>query len=123
MRRYIDADRLRKDILGLPNCYNGFSDTYDKALIIDRIDEQPSSDVVEADKAQKEIDYWHDKAQSYEQTILKLSLNKADVVEVVRCKDCKWWDNDGDAERCTHKYGGMWAKSDAYCSYGERKEE
>ena len=49
----------------------------------------PSADVVEVDKAQKEIDYWHDKAQSYEQTILKLSLNKADVVEVVRCKDCK----------------------------------
>lgn len=46
----------------------------------------------------------------------------ADVVEVVRCKDCKWWDNDGDAERCTHKYGGMWAKSDAYCSYGERRQ-
>ena len=45
-----------------------------------------------------------------------------DVVEVVRCKDCKWWDNDGDAERCTHKYGGMWAKSDGYCSYGERAD-
>ncbi len=45
--RYIDADRLRKDILGLPNCYNGFSDTYDKALIIDRIDEQPTADVRE----------------------------------------------------------------------------
>ena len=40
----------------------------------------PSADVVEADKAQKEINYWHDKAQSYEQTILKLSLNKADKV-------------------------------------------
>ena len=50
-------------------------------------------------------------------------LNPSDVVEVVRCKDCKWWDNDGDAERCAHKYGGMWAKSDAYCSYGERAEE
>lgn len=47
MSRYIDADRLRKDILGLPNCYNGFSDTYDKALIIDRIDEQPTADVRE----------------------------------------------------------------------------
>lgn len=46
----------------------------------------------------------------------------ADVVEIVRCKDCKWWDNDGDAERCTHKYGGMWAKSDGYCSYGERTD-
>lgn len=48
--RYIDADRLRKDILGLPNCYNGFSDTYDKALIIDRIDEQPTADVIEIGK-------------------------------------------------------------------------
>lgn len=82
----------------------------------------PSADVVEVDKAQKEIDYWHDKAQSYEQTILKLSLNKADVVEVVRCKDCKWWDNEGDAERCAQKYGGMWAKPDGYCSYGERAD-
>ena len=44
------------------------------------------------------------------------------VRDLVRCKDCKWWDNDGDAERCTHKYGGMWAKSDGYCSYGERAE-
>lgn len=51
--RYIDADRLRKDILGLPNCYNGFSDTYDKALIIERIDEQPTADVVEVDKVNK----------------------------------------------------------------------
>ena len=82
----------------------------------------PSAAVVEVDKAQKEIDYWHDKAQSYEQTILKLSLNKADVVEVVRCKDCKYWDNENDAERCTHKYGGMWAKPDEYCRYGERAE-
>lgn len=42
-----------------------------------------SADVVEGDKAQKEIDYWHDKAQSYEQTILKLTLNKDDHF-------CKW---------------------------------
>lgn len=52
-----------------------------------------------------------------------IKVPTADVVEVVRCKDCKWWDNDGDAERCTHKYGGMWAKSDAYCSYGERADK
>lgn len=45
MSRYIDADKLRQDILLLPNCYNGFSDTYDKACIIDEIDEQPTADV------------------------------------------------------------------------------
>ena len=55
MSRYIDADRLRKDILGLPNCYNGFSDTYDKALIIDRIDEQPTADVRENATAHKVV--------------------------------------------------------------------
>lgn len=40
--RLIDADKLRQDVLDFPNCYNGFSDTYDKARIIDAIDEQPT---------------------------------------------------------------------------------
>jgi DNA-directed RNA polymerase subunit RPC12/RpoP len=46
MRRLIDADRLRKDILNLQDCYNGFSDTYDKACIIGVIDEQPTAEKV-----------------------------------------------------------------------------
>lgn len=40
--RLIDADALIKDILDLRDCYNGFSDTYDKACIIGVIDEQPT---------------------------------------------------------------------------------
>lgn len=78
MSRYIDADRLRKDILGLPNCYNGF----------------------------------------------------ADVVEVVRCKDCKWsWyhinvDKYGKSEtywRCLNWDGET--DEEGYCYEGERKYE
>lgn len=42
MSRLINADKLKKDILDLPDCYNGFSDTYDKACIIGVIDEQPT---------------------------------------------------------------------------------
>lgn len=42
MSKLIYVDRLKKDILDLPNCYNGFSDTYDKACIIGVIDEQPT---------------------------------------------------------------------------------
>lgn len=41
--RLIDADKLKKDVLNLQDCYNGFSDTYDKACIIGVIDEQPSA--------------------------------------------------------------------------------
>ena len=35
-----------KAIDDLPNCYNGFSDTYDKACIIGVIEELPSIDTV-----------------------------------------------------------------------------
>lgn len=42
MSKLIYVDKLKKDILDLPNCYNGFSDTYDKACIIGVIDEQPT---------------------------------------------------------------------------------
>ena len=40
--RPIDADRFRADVQSWENCPNGFSDTYDKARIIDAIDEQPT---------------------------------------------------------------------------------
>ena len=46
----------------------------------------------------------------------------ADMVSVVRCKECRHWDNTDNAERCSHEYGGMWAKPDDFCSYGERRE-
>lgn len=44
--RLIDADKLKADVVSWENCYNGFSDTYDKAMIIDTIDEQPTIDAV-----------------------------------------------------------------------------
>ena len=40
----------------------------------------------------------------------------ADVVEVVRCKDCKHWDF-GDC------YRQELTRPDDFCSYGERKEQ
>lgn len=43
--RLIDADNFRIDVLSWENCPNGFSDTYDKARIIDAIDERPTIEV------------------------------------------------------------------------------
>lgn len=40
--RLIDADRLKHDVLDWQDCYNGFSDTYDKSMIIGEIDAQPT---------------------------------------------------------------------------------
>ncbi len=48
-------------------------------------------------------------------------IPSADVVEVVRCKDCKHYK---DNHRCYSKYSNMndYRSPDDYCSYGERRE-
>lgn len=50
-----------------------------------------------------------------------MELPSADVVEVVRCKDCKYWNQETDLTYCSKK---SWLGTDAedYCSFGERAE-
>lgn len=48
-------------------------------------------------------------------------LPTADVVEIVRCKDCKYW-KQVTAERHACCVFGFEMDCDEYCSYGERKE-
>ena len=49
---------------------------------------------------------------------------KADVVEVVRCKECKRFENNKEAyvTYCKKGNGFMPVKPDDFCSYGERKD-
>ena len=50
-----------------------------------------------------------------------------DVVPVVRCQDCKYWNRDGscysdDESHCTNPDGlDNYARPDDFCSYGERR--
>ena len=49
----------------------------------------------------------------------------ADVVPVVRCKDCKYGEVDEPEDFPDQYYcheGCGWNKGDFFCSYGERKE-
>lgn len=46
-----------------------------------------------------------------------------DAVKVIPCKDCKWWDDKYEAERCTHDFGCRWAKPNNFCGYAERRTE
>ena len=45
--RLIDAGALKKTVEDFPNCYNGWSDTYDKAFIIGAIEEAPTIEPIE----------------------------------------------------------------------------
>ena len=42
------------------------------------------------------------------------------VQELVRCRDCKWWDVDSDGIFC--EYGRV-PKDNWFCADGERREE
>ena len=99
MGRMIDADKLKKDVLDLQNCYNGFSDTYDKACIIGVIDEQPS--------AQPEIIRCKD-CKHYE--IWQL---KADYTDDKRYKPSV----------CTIGAYSVHRRPDWYCADAERRED
>lgn len=51
------------------------------------------------------------------------SIPTADVVPVVRCKDCKHAQFMSSCSRyMCHKVGGSMRAEDDYCNYGERKE-
>ena len=66
------------------------------------------------------------------------NVSAVDAVEVVRCKDCKYWgDKDGIAEKYGIRFArcnvhnhfihgehiGWCPKEDNFCSFGERREE
>ena len=53
------------------------------------------------------------------------SLPTVDAVEVVRCKDCKYYEIGKDyLPYCNHCDGGIadYPRKDDFCSYGERKD-
>ena len=51
--------------------------------------------------------------------------NKGDFVEVVRCKDCKYWKAEKDYGMFCSHWGGILTDStaDDFCSYGERRTD
>lgn len=49
----------------------------------------------------------------------------ADVVEVVRCKDCEYFDRDYDDSvigACSNKRQNIRCNENHFCSYGERRD-
>ena len=44
-----------------------------------------------------------------------------DAVEVVRCKDCRWYENDGYHTNC--QIMRFCVEAEDYCSRGERRED
>lgn len=56
-------------------------------------------------------------------------IPSADVVEVVRCRDCEYWkcnpntDRYGSCKKVSYDDFEVVMEDDDFCSYGERKDE
>lgn len=95
MSKLIYVDRLKKDILALKDCYNGFSDTYDKACIIGVIDEQPT---IEERKTGK----W----------IRKISVVDCATFVGDECSQCGYFKSMGQANFCPNCGADMRGNTD-----------
>ena len=87
-----------------------------------------------AGKKVKPEDYYIKRASIFEADRFKCEIDDfcemvaaqptVDAVEVVRCKDCKYWEKGKDYEPYCNHYGSGMADTveDDFCSYGERKD-
>ena len=118
--RLIDADALVKELSGkyiivpADEAARGVAD-FMGIQIRQAINNAPTIEAVPLE------DY-----RSMEQTVHKLTQALAEAEpfkKVVRCKDCKHWDNHDGGERCLNSIYLSWAKPENSCNYGERKDE
>ena len=83
------------------------------------------AEYIERAKAKEELLSWarcikHPEHLMTEDAMCVLdSIPAADVVEVVRCGECRWYKHG----RCRHPFGlrGMVSKNLHWCRYGERR--
>lgn len=87
---------------------------------------------IDADKALEDFDEWVDTTGAlgkgtsyyYEARSYIEDVPTADAVEVVRCKDCLYWEKGKGYEPYCNHFGNMMSvtNADDFCSYGERKD-
>lgn len=109
----------REDLL---NALNAQRIEYN-AAVNETIIKLPSADVVP--KSIYEQTKWErDFAEKRADDMSKLIRNK-DVVEVVRCKDCRHriYDESRNMYYCEMYYGMGSVRDNNYCNYGERADE
>ena len=56
-------------------------------------------------------------------TVPLTRLDDCPLIEIVECKDCKYWTDDMSGNMwCEHAIGGLTEPTD-FCSYGERRSD
>lgn len=129
MERYINADDIKNAIEGVTRNYLSTlstTDTIDSVTakwlykrLKTLVDEMPTADVVERKDLDK-ITEAHEKI-GYEKGY-RDGYAQANSVEVVLCKDCKFYKRVEGENICTYAIGTEYVSEDDFCSHGERRK-
>ena len=84
MDDYISRQAAIKAVEGLQDCYNGFSDTYDKACIIGALEEVPSAPVREVKRGHLMISPSREGTAHYVCSECNFPIDAADLF----CRNC-----------------------------------
>lgn len=60
-------------------------------------------------------------AHDHIEELITRTIPTVDAVEVVRCKDCRFWHNDGIMTTCDRMIGNGY-EANWFCANGERKD-
>ena len=108
--RLIDADKLPK--------YTGYALSADEVAMA--VLNAPTVDIDAITESHEKIGYDKGFRDGYAQATV-------DAVEVVRCKDCKWWKTKymrlGERKVCVIEAYEPVRNEDEYCSWAERRED
>jgi len=82
--------------------------------------------LIDADKMIKRIESWNT-SDATDKALYNFTLNRiieqptVDAVPVIRCKDCKY--RDEQSANCIRFRKDWYVQSNSFCSWAERKEE
>ena len=125
MKEYIDKEKVLQILTDSSDAYGTFSVERSVYLTArQKVRNIPAADVV-SKSAFEQVVWERDTAirQLSEDYGVVLGEKKRDAAQVVRCKDCRYWDEDG---RCEPHENGLileYTMPTDFCSYGKPKEK
>ena len=78
---------------------------------------------IDADAFKTWIDEYVSVFKKSDKTEIKGYISHQPSIDIVRCRECKHWRNDGFCTRPLYSIEYQYMRADDFCSYGEREGE
>lgn len=117
--RLIDADALKEQTTKRNSIWDYASDIYGRGLT-EIIDSMPTIDAVPRQKYEEDMENAFAHGYTDAESNFRKMIADGELVEVVRCKDCKFFVSDMEWCEADDEHPTI---PDAFCSWAERRTD